>query len=129
MPQKLCSTYERLALPWQSNEKVSQTPAQKWGADRRRTEQNILKEAPEHRLSGSMGVKSVQSITSAQLIELSSTHTHTHIQEKTSHSPRCLALHSGAETRRLIETEVSFRGEVLRVLRDYSQLFPHYQSS
>ncbi len=81
VPQKLCSTYERLALPWQSNEKVSQTPAQKWGADRRRTEQNILKEAPEHRLSGSMGVKSVQSITSAQLIELSSTHTHPHPRE------------------------------------------------
>lgn len=33
-------------------------------------------------------------------------YTHTHTQEKTSHFPRSLALHSGAETRRLRETEV-----------------------
>lgn len=123
MPQKLCSTYERLALPWQSNEKVIQTPAEKWGVDRR-TEQNILKEAPEHRLSGSVGVISVQSITTAQLTELSSTHTHTP-KRRLFTTARSLALHSGAETRRLRETEVLFRGQVLRVLRNDSQLFHH----
>lgn len=77
MVQKLCSTNEREALLWQSNEKVSKAQAERWGEDRRRTEQNILKEAPEHRLSGSVGVMSVQSITTPQLTEFCSTHTHT----------------------------------------------------